>query len=194
MSDDQEKSKILPGEPVMSDHEYDGISELDNPLPGWWLTSFYMTMVFALGYFMYYSMGPGQSPTEIFEKSMAELNAKKPATGGSQGPTESELNAAIADSGLRQKGKAVYDAKCVSCHGAQGQGGIGTNLTDSFWIHGGKPVQVAMTIQEGILDKGMPPWKAILNPDEVKGLVSYIRSMQGTHPPGAKAPQGIEEK
>lgn len=194
-SNESEKTKVLPGEPVIQNHEYDGILELNNPLPGWWLGTFYITIVFSIGYYFYYTFGSGPTLNQEYEQEIAQIEAQKAKANppGQSGPTEEEFQAAIADTQLRQKGKAVYTAKCLACHGAEGQGGIGPNLTDKFWIHGGKPLQVAQVIQEGILDKGMPPWKAQISTDELKGLVSFIKSLEGTNPPNAKGPQGNEE-
>ena len=89
--------------------------------------------------------------------------------------------------------KAIYDLRCVSCHGVGGAGGIGPNLTDEYWLHGGKITQIANTISEGVIEKGMISWKDILTRDEVIKLSVYIHSLIGTHPPQPKAPQGEKE-
>ena len=82
----------------------------------------------------------------------------------------------------------------VACHGDKGQGGIGPNLTDDYWLHGGKLAQIAATITNGVSDKGMPPWGPMLSGEQIKSLAVFVKSLHGTNPPGAKAPQGELEK
>jgi cytochrome c oxidase cbb3-type subunit 3 len=182
-------------------HVYDGIVEHDNFLPRWWLAILYGTIAFGFVYFMHYTFGPGASIQEEYERASRELEvAKSLAASGSASGTggpgldpasrEQALRAWAMDAGHRSQGKAVYDGKCAVCHGGLGQGGIGPNLTDDHWIHGSRHIELAKVISEGVGDKGMPPWGALLKDDELKSVVAYVRSLHGTNPPGAKGPQG----
>jgi cytochrome c oxidase cbb3-type subunit 3 len=144
-------------------HEYDGIIEHDNPLPTWWLWTFFLTIIFAFIYFLHYEVA--------------------------NGPT---LKAAFSAEGIVNAGKAVFESKCTACHGQELQGLIGPNLTDKFWIHGGNRMDIVKVIREGVSDKGMPPWGPILKKEEVYSVTAYILSKQGSNPAGAKAPEGQE--
>ena len=175
----------------MSDHN-DGIEELDNPLPTWWLNTFYLTIVFALLYVGYYWAGPGRSIEQNFEAGRRETEfARTAESGGKGGPSEVELLAAFKDPERRHAGGATFAQKCVSCHGPQGQGGIGPNLTDEYWLHGGKLVEIATSVTSGVLDKGMPPWGTMLTPAEIQNVVAFVKGLGGTHPANPKAPQGV---
>ena len=87
-------------------------------------------------------------------------------------------------------GGQLFKQLCSICHGSEGGGGIGPNLTDEYWLHGGKPVDIATTIAYGIPEKGMISWKSQITPTQVGQLVAYIKSISGTNPPNAKEPQG----
>jgi len=180
-SKEPQKDKLL-------DHNYDGIQELDNPLPRWWVILFYLTSIFAVIYFSYFHILGGPSSVQQLEASMAKIKGSSPAQ------NQSVDWAAIADNKEAvSKGKAVFDAKCASCHGAQGQGIIGPNLTDHYWIHGkGKPEDIAKVVTEGVPDKGMLAWGTLLKSDELQSVVAYVYSLRDSHPENPKAPQGNE--
>lgn len=89
-----------------------------------------------------------------------------------------------------EKGKLLFEMNCTPCHGIMGAGGVGPNLTDEYWLHGGKKSDIAKTIVYGVPVKGMIPWKSMFTPREVGELVSFISSLQGTNPNNAKSPQG----
>jgi len=184
-----QKDKLL-------EHEYDGIRELDNPLPGWWLLTFYGAIVFAVLYFMFYHFGGnGKNPWDILAQDLEDVKMQQlTAAPKSSGPGKAVLQAALANPDIKKHGEQIYGAKCASCHGGRGEGSIGPNLTDNYWLHKGEVSEIYHTIAEGVLDKGMPPWKTMLKPDELVAITAYVKSLQGTNPPNAKAPQGIEEK
>lgn len=174
-------------------HNYDGIEELDNAPPQWFMGLFYGCIAFAVGYFIHYSIGIGPGQLEEYAREVdADDLARytRMASGGNKMPTEDELQALIADAGVKDKGQKSFQSKCVSCHGVMGQGGIGPNLTDDYWIHGGQLTEIMATISKGVADKGMPPWGPLLPSEEVQALTIYVRHLRGTNPPGAKAPQG----
>lgn len=175
---------------LLLDHNYDGIQELDHPLPSWWLAILYITIVFSVVYMAYYMTGWGPTLTEEMNQQLAEIEAKKPAA-PEGGMASDVLLAAIQDPSKIAAGKGVYDGKCAACHGDKGQGLIGPNLTDDHWIHGtGSPADVAKVISEGVPDKGMPPWGPVITPDELVEVTAFIRSIHGSNPPNPKEPQG----
>ncbi len=177
---------------LIEGHEYDGIRELDNNLPSWWLATFYITIVFALLYFAYYSLGEGPGLRDEFNQAKLAAEQKQAASKPKEtGIDETQLANMLKDSAQIQAGKVVFDGKCASCHGNKGEGLIGPNLTDAYWIHGkGTWVDITKAVDTGVPDKGMPPWGPILKPVELQQVVVYIKSLEGTNPPNAKAPQG----
>jgi len=176
----------------MMDHSYDGIQEYDNPMPRWWVLLFWITIVFVPVYYLTPGdlFGNGKK-VAMYEKEMAAFTAAHPT-----GPTVSpeQLAAAVADRNEVTKGKAVFTVNCVACHRADGGGLIGPNLTDDFWIHGGTPLAIHNTIEQGVLAKGMPPWGKMLKPDQLLSLTAYVMSLHDSHPVNPKAPEGVKEK
>lgn len=176
---------------LLLDHDYDGIQELDHPLPSWWLNLFYVTIVFSVLYMGYYMLGPGPTLRQELTAKMsaieqAQARAPKPKSQGDEA-----FAVAVADPEKVKLGSGVYAGKCAACHGDKGQGLIGPNLTDDYWIHGkGQLAEIAKVVSEGVPDKGMPPWGSVLKPDELVHLVAFIKSVRGTNPSGAKEPQG----
>lgn len=176
---------------IMFEHEHDGIRELDNNLPPWWLYGFYFTIAFGVFYIPYYHFGSGPSSAEEYATEMAKAEEEKAAYMASLSNLIDETNVEIdmGDAALAE-GKEVYTANCVACHGTMGEGGVGPNFTDEYWLHGGGIKNVFKTIKYGVPTKGMIPWEAQLSPGQMKNVASYILSMQGTNPPNAKEPQG----
>jgi len=191
MSDDTKNQINDP----LTDHEYDGIQEYDNPLPTWWLWTFFLTIMFAFLYFIHYEFGGG--PTLTQELAVAMKNIEAAAVQHAPAVTESEemLAEAMKDPKLMELGGAAYTGKCAACHGPQLGGLIGPNLVDNFWLHGkGTRMDVTNVIRKGVPEKGMPPWESMLSKDEVYGLTAYILSKKGSNPANAKPPQGEEVK
>jgi cytochrome c oxidase cbb3-type subunit 3 len=178
------------------EHDYDGIQEFDNPLPSWWLATFYGAVVFSVFYFGYYHIGPGASPEMEMEEDLAAVRSIQKSKQGNESPlTEADLMAVFNDSGKRQLGAAVFKDKCSSCHGMKGEGLIGPNLTDDFWLHGnGTLLAIMQTVSDGVPEKGMPPWKGLLKKEEILDVVAHVKGLRGSHPANAKASQGIEVK
>lgn len=176
------------------DHEYDGIRELDNPLPGWWLATFYGAILFSVLYVGYYEFAGGPSSAQELAAEKKVMEAQR-AAGGTEPalPEESELSAALASADLGAAGGKIFDLRCASCHGAKGEGQIGPNLTDKHWLHGdGSMLEIAKIVADGVPDKGMPPWKAMLKAGELATITAFVAKLQGTKPANAKAPQGVE--
>lgn len=182
-------------EHLVLDHNYDGIQELDHPLPRWWVWLFYLCIIFSVFYAGYYMVGPGPTSAQELEMALAEIDSKKAPSPGDAAETDETFVAWMMEEANVQSGHDIYNAKCAACHGDKGQGLVGPNLTDDHWIHGGgKLTAIAKVIREGVLDKGMPPWNQLLKPDEVKSTIAFIIKMHGSNPPGAKPAQGDEFK
>ncbi|SMD31964.1 cytochrome c oxidase cbb3-type subunit 3 [Reichenbachiella faecimaris] len=175
---------------VELDHNYDGIRELDNHLPPWWKYMFYASIVFAVVYmFMYHINGSLPLQVQEYEIAMAEAQANKPNV--EEGSSIDESNIVFSDDPVvLASGKTVYDRNCVACHKAAGEGGIGPNLTDDYWLHGGGIQDIYNTIKNGVPDKGMIAWGDVLSPSKMNDVSSYIHTLKGTNPDNAKAPQG----
>ncbi len=178
----------------MQGHSYDGIQEYDNPMPGWWVWIFWATVLFApfyllgvhvFGYIDTYQEDLAESQQELMQirEAYAEANPSFEID-------EASLQQYVEDPAMAAAGAQIFATNCASCHGAEGQGLIGPNLTDKYWIHGNTNVDIFNVITKGVLDKGMPPWEAILTAEQRAQLVAFIRSLEGTNPPGAKEPQG----
>lgn len=168
---------------VLIKHTSDGISEYDNPLPMWWLGILWFTIVFSAIFIPYLAItGWGQQSqwedevaaanvkyAPIIAEREAEAKAKAEAAGADAGPTAAEAEA----------GKALFVANCVACHGADATGGIGPNLTDGEWIHGGTFKEIRHTVTDGVGDKGMPSWGPILGDEKVRQLSAYVHGLGG---------------
>lgn len=174
------------------DHNYDGIKELDNKLPPWWLYSFYASIVFAAGYLFYYHILDGADQTMEFEQEMAEARlAVEEYKKNAPDLVDAENVVALTDPAELEKGAAIFQSNCIACHAPDGGGGIGPNLTDDHWILGVGIKNVFHTISEGGRSgKGMIAWKATLKPSEIQHVASYVLSLQGTTPANPKEAQG----
>ncbi len=177
---------------IMFDHEYDGIRELDNSLPPWWVAMFYITIAFAVIYFSYYHItGYGASSVETYEQEMVAAEEAVKAYLAKQADQVDETNVEVLEDELAlSTGKTIYEANCLVCHGSQGEGGVGPNFADKYWIHGGSIKDLFKTIKYGVPEKGMISWKTQLKPADMQKVASYILTFQGTNPPNAKEPQG----
>lgn len=173
------------------DHEYDGIQEYDNPLPGWWQLLFWGTIVFSAVYMLYYHAGEGQSELQQYEADMLVLGEMQAKEALSAGPvTDATLEGLRANQGMMLGARQLFVSKCATCHGEAGEGKIGPNLTDDYWLHGGLPTNIHKTITEGVPAKGMISWKLQLRPGEIAALSAYVTTLHGTNPPNPKEPQG----
>ena len=190
--------KLLDKKPVANegeiilDHDYDGIRELDNNLPPWWLYGFYATILFAFVYMFKYEVFGGTSQKEEYLTEVAEAEReieeyKKNAKGL---VTINTVELLTEDADLAA-GKSIFTTNCIACHKADGGGGIGPNLTDSYWVLGGGIKNVFNTITEGGRPgKGMISWKSDLKPGEIAQVASFVLSLNGITPADPKEPEG----
>ncbi|MEO5892525.1 MAG: cbb3-type cytochrome c oxidase N-terminal domain-containing protein [Ferruginibacter sp.] len=176
---------------ALLDHDYDGIRELDNALPPWWKYGFIVTIGFALVYLLnFHVLGNGKNPVQEYALEMDNAKIEKEAFEAKNKDKIDESNVPMANVSGVQQGKEFFMANCVACHGTNGEGGAGPNLTDDYWLHKGSLNDIYNTIKKGFPDKGMQSWAVKFNPKEISLLASYVTTLKGTRPPGAKAPQG----
>jgi cytochrome c oxidase cbb3-type subunit 3 len=183
---------------VMLDHNYDGIRELDNVLPPWWVYLFYGTIIFAGIYLVRFEVMGDYDQKQEFE---TEMKVAKAAVDEylktAPDMMSKEKVTLLTDASSLAQGKTLYTTNCVACHRADGGGQIGPNLTDKHWILGGGIKNVFNTIMEGGRDgKGMVAWKASIKPSDIQKVASYVLSLQGTNPKDAKPtePEAVEWK
>lgn len=179
-------------EDIMLDHNYDGVRELDNNLPPWWKGVFYLSIAFAPLYIYFNHFSDyGMSSQEAYAVEIEEAADDVKAFLATQKNAVDETNVTfLADAGALSNGKIIYDSKCSVCHGKEGEGGIGPNFTDKYWLHGGSIGDIFKTIKNGVPEKGMIPWKTELRPSAMQEVASYIISLEGTSPANPKDPQG----
>lgn len=178
---DDEKDMLL-------DHNYDGIRELDNFMPGWWVLGFWFTIVFGVIYLLFYHvLGWGPSSSGEYEMEMASVVTVKPTENADTKTDWAELTF-LSDATSVEKGKVLYNQICNVCHGGNGEGLVGPNLTDEFWIHGCDTPSIMNSIKVGFPAKGMPAYGGgkQLNTVELQLVASYIHSLQGSNPANAK--------
>jgi cytochrome c oxidase cbb3-type subunit 3 len=179
-----------PERAVLMHHDYDGIEELDNDLPPWWKYGFYLSIVAGIIYFVVYANGIAPNSTEEYEIAMAEGNVLKAQYLAEMANSINEENITLADATGVIKGQTIFEKKCKTCHGANGEGLSGPNLTDEFWIHGGGIKNVFKTVKYGVPAKGMISWKDQLSPQEMQEVSSFVLSLKATNPANGKEPQG----
>lgn len=170
------------------DHDYDGIKEFDNDLPPWWLWLFYICIFFAVVYMVHYHVAyTGKLQDEEYQDQMAEAEVQKAAYREKYGTIAALFS---TDAKVIAEGKSIYEVNCVACHGIDGGGTVGPNLTDKYWIHGNTAEQIVHVINKGVPEKGMIPWEKTLKQEQVIAVASYIKTLEGTTPATPKEPQG----
>ena len=178
---------------VQLDHDYDGIKELDNSLPPWWIYGFYFTILFA-GVYMYRYHISKSSPLQVEELAIEKIQAEKDKVAFMATLANNVDETSIAynpTAELLAEGKVIFVKNCVSCHGPEAQGAsIGPNLTDEYWIHKGGIKDIFKTIKNGVQEKGMIPWGQQLSNAQIAAVATFIKSLQESHPANPKAPQG----
>jgi cytochrome c oxidase cbb3-type subunit 3 len=178
-------------DPLLLDHEYDGIRELDNRLPRWWVWLFYITIVFAVVYMGYYHV------FKLGELSAAEYARDNAAGQALKNASQAKFEASLeslqpsTDTAIVGRGNTVYLTYCAPCHRPDAGGLVGPNLCDDYWIHGPKFSDNLKVIINGVPDKGMLTWKGVLQPSEIYAVASYIYTLRGTKPPNPKPAENL---
>ncbi len=178
---------------TMINHPHDGIYELDNPAPPWFMMLFYITIVIAAVYYIRFTFtDSGYTQIEEYEQEMLAAKGDQDDRLESTGSVVDENTVQyLTDEAALEKGKAIYDGNCKICHGDYGQGAIGPNFTDDYFLHGGGIQDIFKVIKYGVVEKGMISWESQLGPESIEKVASYIKSLQGTHSPVlGKEPQG----
>lgn len=177
---------------ITLDHNYDDIRELDNHLPPWWVNMFYLTIIWAFGYMYYYHWGgSGQNQAEEYKTEVE--TAKKEiaiALAGKANAVDESSVTALTDAASLSEGEMTFKSVCAACHGQNGEGLVGPNFTDEYWLHGGGIKNVFKVVKYGVPDKGMIAWSSQLKPVDMQKVASYILTLKGTNPANPKAPQG----
>lgn len=176
-------------------HDVDGIEEYGNPAPGWLMWMFYGAIIFSVIYLGWFALAFDDDSfvmeyREATQAAKAEVQAYF-AANPIVPPSTEELLAGSVDPAVIEVGKTRFTKTCAPCHGDVGQGLIGPNLIDDYWLHGGKVTEIFTTIVKGVPAKGMPPWGRALSQEELKAVTCYVRSLHEQPPPAkAKAPEG----
>jgi len=181
-----DENKIL-----IEGHDYDGIHELDNRMPPWLQSLFVGTVFIAIGYSAYYFSGMGDLQLAELDKEIASAEVEKKAYMDKVGASMDENTVTMlkADAEVNL-GKAIFQQKCIACHGPDGGGSVGPNLTDSYWLHGGTINNIFKVIKYGVPEKGMISWEKQLSPTDIQKVASYVISLKGSKPANPKEPQG----
>jgi cytochrome c oxidase cbb3-type subunit 3 len=176
-------------------HEIDGIQELDNDLPNWWLWTLYGAIAFGAAYWVHYEiLKTGPSPLGEYGQEMAQVAESKAKETAALGVVTVEALEVLAkDEGAVAKGKTLYAQNCAACHAPNGGGGIGPNLTDHHWLHGGAADKVYASVKDGVTAKGMPAWGPALGEENVRAAVAYVLTLRGLEVAAGKPPQGERE-
>jgi cytochrome c oxidase cbb3-type subunit 3 len=177
---------------ILIAHDYDGIQELDNPIPAWFMYLFYGTIVFAVGYLLnYHVFHTGQLQYEEYKTEMVQADvARKLYLSKAANQVDENTVKLVHDPLILASGQAIFKQNCVPCHGDHAQGTVGPNLTDDYWMHGNKINDLFKTVKYGVLSKGMPTWEKVLTPKQISDVVNYVKSLNGSNPLNPKAPQG----
>ena len=175
-----------PKDPLLLDHEADGIKELDNNLPRWWVWLFYLTIIYSVIYMAYYHVfRAGDLQASEYDKEWRKGEAIKSEAIAKFESSLSSLEPS-KDQAVLSKGLQTYTTLCAPCHRADGGGLVGPNLCDGYWIHGSNYLDHLKIIINGVPEKGMLTWRGVLKPSEIQAVASYIQTFRGTTPPNPK--------
>jgi mono/diheme cytochrome c family protein len=183
--------KEEPADLLLREHNYDGIFELDNKAPAWFQFLFYITILFAVIYMVnFHVLKKDNLMADEYIQEMTAAQQEKDLLTKSGGLINETNVTALTSPEDIKAGQDIFKVNCISCHGNLGEGTVGPNLTDDYWIHGGGIKNVFATISNGVPAKGMITWKAQLNPKQIQQIASYVLTLYGTKPPNGKAPEG----
>ena len=178
-------------DPLLLDHEYDGIGELDNKLPRWWVWLFNFSILFAVLYMIHYHvLGKGRLMAAEYTEEM-KIGEKFKEVALAKFEADLPTLTPSKDQAVILAGQALFVNLCAPCHRPDGGGLVGPNLCDDYWIHGQEFKDNLRTIYNGVPEKGMITWKAMLNPKQMYSVASYIYTLRGTKPPNPKPPENL---
>jgi cytochrome c oxidase cbb3-type subunit 3 len=183
-------------DPLLLDHEADGIRELDNKLPRWWVWLFYLTIIFSMiymGYYHVFAKGDLASNGQMLAEYRAEMKIGDAIKSASMAKFESTIGTLEPSKNQTDinAGRQTFMTLCAPCHRPDGGGLVGPNLCDDYWIHGSNFVDQVKTIWNGVPEKGMITWKTTLNPKQIYDVASFIQTFRGTKPPNPKPPENL---
>lgn len=181
---DDEQSLLL-------DHDYDGIKELNNKIPPWFMAIFYGAIIWAVIYMVdFHVIGSGNVQEEEYAEEVRVASLEREILNKSGTLINEDNVTVLEDDASISGGKEIFKKNCVACHGANGEGLVGPNFTDDYWIHGNKINDLFKTIKYGVPAKGMISWQTQLDPTQMQEVASYILTLRGSNPPNPKAPEG----
>jgi len=189
-NDEDYEYDTLTNDRLIKGHNYDGIRELDNDLPPWWVWLFYITIAFAIIYSirLFVFNADDLVQAKEFEKEMAEYHAKNAVSEEANANFEVKL---LTDDASLAEGQKTWESICAACHLKDGGGLVGPNMTDNYWIHGNTVQDLYDIVTNGVIEKGMLSYKQQLTDKQRLEVVCYIlEKLQGTTPANPKAPQG----
>lgn len=173
------------------DHDFDGIRELDNRIPPWFTLLFLGTIVFGAAYLLdYHVFGTSRLMAAEYQEEMAVAAIQRRVALANEGTIDEATLAPLTEGAALGRGEDLYKKYCVSCHGGRGEGLVGPNLTDDYWIHGGGVKNIFTTVKMGVPAKGMISWQLVFTPKQIQEIASYVLTLHGTDPPNAKKPEG----
>lgn len=177
---------------ILLDHDYDGIKELDNRVPPWFSYLFYASIIFGIYYILnFHVLKSGALQTEEYTQEMQFAAMQKAELERSGALVNEQTVTLLSGAEALNEGKTIFTENCIACHGSQGGGLIGPNLTDDYWIHGGGIKNIFKIIKYGVPAKGMISWETQLDAKQIQAVSSYIISLHGTNPANAKQPEGL---
>jgi cytochrome c oxidase cbb3-type subunit 3 len=169
-------------------HIYDGIEEYDNPMPGWWTWIFAASIAFAAVYFLFVMRAGGQlSPLGFYDRELTADAQRQFAQLGDIKSDPASILTMSKDDKLVRVGSAIFAGNCAACHGVDGAGITGPNLTDNAYIHVKTIGDIADVIRKGRNNGAMPAWENRLDPRQISLLASYVASLRGANRPGREA-------
>jgi cytochrome c oxidase cbb3-type subunit 3 len=181
-----------PSEPRILDHNYDGIREYDNPMPFWWSALFVATFLFSVPYYLYYHVGVGPTLNDNLEVEVGEfVEAQAAALGDLKPDAATILTLVQKDAKLKTGASVMFRSNCATCHGPEGGGRTGPNMSDDSYINVKQPEDLFRIIRDGVAAKGMPEWRKRFSDPQLVLLASYVASLRGTKPAEVKEAQGV---
>jgi cytochrome c oxidase cbb3-type subunit 3 len=181
---DEEQSLLL-------DHDFDGIKELNNKIPPWFMAIFYISIIWAVIYMVdFHILGSGNVQEDEYAEEVRIASLEREILNKSGALVNEDNVTVLDDAGALASGKDIFVKNCAACHGMGGEGLVGPNFTDDYWIHGNQIGDLFKTIKYGVPAKGMISWESQLSPNQMQEVASYILTLRGTNPPNPKAPEG----